>query len=72
MVERRLEKALPKETVVASQHNFHGALEPSELKDLALLLRYKSSNGITRYTDYRRSRRDAPNTWPNRAPKAGR
>ncbi len=72
VVERRLEKAIPKDVVVAAQHKFHGALEPSELKELAVLLRYKSSNGVTRHTDYLRSRGEQANAWSFREPKRER
>lgn len=68
-VERQLVKELDKDAVVAARHDFHGALEPAELKDLALVLRYKSSNGVTCYTDYLRTRSNKPNTWPFREPK---
>lgn len=66
---RRLEKELDREVVVAAHHDFHGALEPQELKDFALVLRYKSSNGVTCYTDYSRTRRGELNIWTIREPR---
>jgi hypothetical protein len=68
-VERQLAKELDKDAVVAARYDFHGALEPPELKDLTLVLRYRSSSGVTCYTDYLRNRRAKPNTWPFREPK---
>jgi len=64
----QLVKELDKETVVSARHDFHGVLEPTELKELVLVLRYKSDSGVTSYTSYTRSREN-PNTWSFRQPK---
>ena len=74
-IERRLERELDKPAVVAAGHDFHGALEPLELSDLALTLRYKSSSGVTCYTEYVRRRHDDANRWPlwmRKEPKGNR
>jgi hypothetical protein len=70
-LKHQLVKELDKDTVVSARHDFHGALEPTELKELVLVLRYKSGIGVTWYTDYVRSRSDKPNTWSFRQPKPG-
>ena len=68
-VERKLEKNLDKNAVVAAHHDFHGALEPQALKDLTLVLRYKSAKGLPCYTEYVRRRQNGANAWPRRQPK---
>jgi len=68
-LKRQLVKELDKDTVVSARHDFHGVLEPTELKELVLVLRYKSDSGVTRYTNYMRSRTDKPNTWSFRQSK---
>jgi hypothetical protein len=70
----QLEKNLNKDAVVAAGHDFHGVLEPPELRDLKLILSYKSSRGLTFYTDYERSRSGSPNKykWSIRRPKDAR
>src|SRR5262249_62264837 len=67
-LERQLIKEMDKDAVVSARHDFHGILEPTELKDLVLDLRYKSDSGVTSYTSYMRSRKN-PNTWSFRRPK---
>lgn len=68
-LEHQLVNDLDKDAVVAARHDSHGALEPLELRNLAMILRYKSSSGLTFYTDYARSRSDNPNKWHLRTPK---
>lgn len=68
-IKQRLEKQIDKNFVIATGSDFHGALEPSELKELALVLRYKSHYGVTCYTDYLRNRQDRPNMWSLCEPK---
>jgi hypothetical protein len=70
-LKQQLVKELDKDTVVSARHDFHGVLEPTELKELVLVLRYKSESGVTWYTDYMRSRSNKPNTWSFRQPKSG-
>ncbi|MFA5034121.1 MAG: hypothetical protein WC614_14025 [bacterium] len=67
-LEKELVRELDRATVVAAQHRFHEALQPNELRDLALALEYKNGLGITFYTDYRRARGADSNQWPLRKP----
>jgi hypothetical protein len=53
-VENYLTKDVDRETVVQAQHDFHGRLEPPELKDLRLVLRYKNESGVVFFTTYKR------------------
>jgi hypothetical protein len=68
-LKRMLIKSLDKDVVVAAQHDFYGALEPLELREITMILCYKNSNGFKFYTDYARSRSDTLNMWPVWKPK---
>jgi hypothetical protein len=61
-------KTLERSTVVDAQHDFHGRLEPVELRDFAAVLRYKSEIGLRFYTVYRRSGGVDANQYVLRAP----
>jgi hypothetical protein len=54
---------------VAAQHDFHGRLEPPELKALTLVLRYKSESGFAHYTAYGRAGGVDSNKYSLRAPR---
>ena len=53
-VENYLTKDVDRETVVQAHHDFHGTLEPPELKAFCLLLRYKNESGVAFFTNYKR------------------
>lgn len=53
-LEPNLVTELDRDVVVNAQHDFHGRLEPPELKALTLVLRYKSESGFAHYTTYER------------------
>lgn len=69
-LEKEFVRELDKAAVVSAQHRFHEALQPNELRDLALAMEYKSGLGITFYTDYQRARGTDSNQWPLRKPQA--
>ena len=69
VVERTLTQHLDLKSVVEARQGGGGRLpEPAELSNLKLVLAYRSSGGLTFYTDYLRSRAARPNQWGRRRP----
>jgi hypothetical protein len=64
-----LVKELDRDTVVQARHDFHGALEPAELKRFCLVLRYRNDSGLTFYTNYQRINGVDMNSFSIRRPK---
>ena len=65
----QLAKNVDVDTVIKARHDFHGELEPPELKKLLLCLEYRNSSGFKFYTVYRRVDGSQTNTNHFRMPR---
>jgi hypothetical protein len=68
-LDHNLVKDVDRDTVVQAHHAFHGALEPAELKNFALVLRYRNDSGFAFYTTYERVNGADSNSFSIRRPK---
>ena len=67
----QLTKNLNRDTVVKARHDFHGELEPPELKEILLCLEYRNESGFRFYTLYRRVDESETNMYHFRRPRVG-
>ena len=51
-VEEKLHKLVDRETVIREGHDFHGTLQPPELRDIMICLGYQNEAGFRFYTLY--------------------